>query len=1151
MYETAWQSNLYYLLENADIGNDDGEWATILQAEMALWLLETLGILENEPAIVIWNLMAGLPLPGIRRLLEDSDKRYLLAKARIILRYAGLSRWEETLEEYKLLDLDWRCYDFENISSPAYKTGNHGQRLLAYQAFLHQEMEFKKRDNPLASAGEVAFSYRDQEGELKTISLTLPNELVDYSSKTPLPKLDERIHNESTWEVDFKQLYKLAQSVERREIELGLEPQNWLDRVSKVQFRTLGPNNLLNSIPDEKINITGVTHLAGMVGSGKSTLMQLLALQAVLERKRITLVVQDTMMAFALADYFNRIEGRLVAVAIFGRTTRGQHLQRLYQSDAHDRGEDTHVGFRWLNQACPLQGLVSPLELPLPLPFGKEPCSNLKVKIEKRGKEREETRLCPLFSICPSQKLYYDMQSAYIWITTPGALGAASIPDHVDNRPIKLGEIIYEQSQVVIFDEVDVIQEWFDALYAPELPLIGKNDSFFDIADLDVAEKRILQARNNPELWSQAIRNADDMAHRVVQRIESEANDLIEVSVKDSFITSQRLFAHLARSSVRLSEISDVNSNDYKEREKRSKELEEIFKLMGKINLFTLSSFPRPDESVVTSLARVLSAVIREGAVLPSRQILADCRAWIAAVVFQNDEKQILKFDHEAEIRAKEIEAGSKSLSRPPKHLDTLDQLALRLEFALSIEALDQNIRIVFNRLYASSEYVPENLAQYFTRHVPRELTGFMPAPAPGRLFGFRYQKEERINKAQLSALDYANIGRWYTLQFSNLRSDIDGMLGPHVLALSGTSWMPDAIGLHFAQTPTAVLEPNESSKNAIRQSHFEFLPMRDSKKRPIFVSGSGKNLLDNLGEIGKKLVDSEHNWLNDELQMLRDLGTSQPDLWEDRERILIFVNSYDQVQVVAKNLVTSYPMLANQISGLARSNEMDGANLWVDPLLRGDVEHFRNLSEKKILIAPLMAVGRAYNILNSKGKAGFGSVFFLTRPMPQPFDMQRMVRASNRKALELCNDPDFFSGLSSIYEQGAALRKEASEYWSRISYSQRSYKALEEDEIAELAATSAGLLIQAIGRLLRGNVPFRAFFVDAAWAENNARDLSADTSNSSLLVAIIYQLHHYIYEHTERAIGEALYEPLYQAIKDIKYRQASSGLLNYLPPKD
>ena len=243
---------------------------------------------------------------------------------------------------------------------------------------------------------------------------------------------------------------------------------------------------------------------------------------------------------------------------------------------------------------------------------------------------------------------------------------------------------------------------------------------------------------------------------------------------------------------------------------------------------------------------------------------------------------------------------------------------------------------------------------------------------------------------------------------------------------------------------------------------------------------------------------------------------------------------------------------MADQIRYLKRSatdNEGEDDNSQFDTSLgRVDIELFAQ-TKGKILIAPLQAIGRGFNILNKRGKAGFGAVYFLTRPMPHPHDIPAIAQEINRRTQDWFEDENFTAWKQgdSIYQRGLELRRLAEDYWRRVEL--RSYYWQLHDEKdnpnlkpdrpqlhanprRDLAATTAGKIIQAVGRLLRGNVPFHAYFVDAAWAPQHAirlkgEDVSLDTPKTSLLAAVIDVMADYV----SYPIGKELYEPLLEKL--------------------
>jgi hypothetical protein len=160
---------------------------------------------------------------------------------------------------------------------------------------------------------------------------------------------------------------------------------------------------------------------------------------------------------------------------------------------------------------------------------------------------------------------------------------------------------------------------------------------------------------------------------------------------------------------------------------------------------------------------------------------------------------------------------------------------------------------------------------------------------------------------------------------------------------------------------------------------------------------------------------------------------------------------------------------------------------------------------------------------------------------MPYPADTQSLARELNRRTLDWCQDTQLTAWKEPmLHEKAVQLRQRASEYWRKAElrsyYHTLDHKDEKNDttysERFDLAATTAGYIIQACGRLLRGGVPFHAYFVDAAWAPKSAQDRTLkETSDTSLLTAMIEVLQEYI----QTDIGKALYISIVDALVDIQ----------------
>ncbi len=159
---------------------------------------------------------------------------------------------------------------------------------------------------------------------------------------------------------------------------------------------------------------------------------------------------------------------------------------------------------------------------------------------------------------------------------------------------------------------------------------------------------------------------------------------------------------------------------------------------------------------------------------------------------------------------------------------------------------------------------------------------------------------------------------------------------------------------------------------------------------------------------------------------------------------------------------------------------------------------------------------------------------------MPYPADTQSLAQELNRRTLDWCKDAQFEAWkVPGLYDKALLLRKKANEYWRQAEL-RSFYRYLEHDdkdtkysERYDLAATTAGHIIQACGRLLRGGVPFHAYFVDSAWAPGNAKNRTLEeTPKTSLLAAIIQVMQE---EYIQTEIGKGLYASIIPALLDIR----------------
>ncbi len=206
--------------------------------------------------------------------------------------------------------------------------------------------------------------------------------------------------------------------------------------------------------------------------------------------------------------------------------------------------------------------------------------------------------------------------------------------------------------------------------------------------------------------------------------------------------------------------------------------------------------------------------------------------------------------------------------------------------------------------------------------------------------------------------------------------------------------------------------------------------------------------------------------------------------------------------------------------------------------LRRGDIAGFAGTGAD-VLVAPLLAVERGHNILNQAGQAAIGSVYFLARPHHRPDDITLAVQAINDWAVRAARDGTFArlrSEHGSLDMAGSAFRQKARGLWRHLLTRRIAWSSLPRREQVSFTWDQLVVMWQVIGRLVRGGVPARVAFVDAAFAPRDASLTGTDTPSTSLLQSIHDVLRPYFdpgsgVAAADREIVSMLYEPFYRAL--------------------
>ncbi len=1184
-------------------------WATlIMKVELALELIFQLPTtVESEPLAVIPELLSGTPMNYPTLKMLNQTERRALANTRVLLStFAGPYSWESALREYAEeiepavpqqchYNIEPRHFDRQIISNG--RNDHYHQdtaRRRALKSCLTQKLPYQTRPSRLVEAGKTYEFEIHAEKPPMRLRFT-PDEIRHTTTQLDWFTSEKRPQREPI-AVTIEQLLEVARYFDEKE-----DQPHWEQNLSQIAL--LMWDGLKGEQAQTLIKICGLMHVVGMVSSGKSTLMKLWAGWLVyshrekkLPPKRITIVLQDSASTIELAHFFNHMfcndpeTEQPVAVPLLGRSTRHKHLQQMMASQSYNGAITTgnfHWGERSVNPVCLLNGRSEILAyLDEPLQLGSEPCHNLKEATDKKlTVDHRPRHQCPLFAICPSHQNGRDSFHAQIWVTTAGAMGQGTLPAQLEQRRMTLGDLVYEQSDLVVFDEVDSIIEWFDRLFAKQQHLIAGGNGILD--RLDSAANRYWY-RNR--LQSDTVLNwinAQRSFHQPVTNIVTltAKHKHLQQNLERGYFTARSLFYRLARRMLGLKEYDRAEEdNETKQllqiltdlfevvmRERDPLDVERLEPFRG--DLYALHNLLVDAETAVsdpdTAEKNYRQAVQQSAHTLmdamhtmmhsnSQRRVTRRFRDWLIQMV-PDLETRLTQLRH----RLKNSSATADQLYLAYGYADkTINQLALRLQLTANAVLLDRFTRLVFYQ-WDNRPSVAIQDEQPYTR-LPAGLRILLPLPSTGRLFGIYHiseppngESKNSDSASNLSTFAYTNIGRKYITNFHTLRQDLEGEAGPNVLVMSGTSYLPDSTKWHFGEPDALLQRRDSSSQPAITKAltdptcWFKFRPVYEKNGRPIRISGNPNKQTAVESMIRQLTTDpfNQQGLIGKELRDLHALGESQPHFWADRARLLLLVNSYEQCQWAGEELRRQWPERRAQIHYLVRTNEdEEDAQLNNGRYQRVDIEQFAQKGGQ-ILIAPLQAIGRGFNILNAARQAAFGAIFFLTRPMPHPHDIGAIAQELNCRADEWVADDDFAAWQmgATIYESSRELRKIARTYW-RDAETRKFYSQLIDEKDPnidaplatqtganprrDLAATTAGRVIQATGRLLRGDVPFHAYFIDAAWAPQQAKRLRqdddteerppTDTAKTSLLYAMIETLEEYATDD----FGRELYQP-------------------------
>jgi hypothetical protein len=884
--------------------------------------------------------------------------------------------------------------------------------------------------------------------------------------------------------VTWDELVAVANDFDQQDESSGRqEPgqRSWYTRLYDVNGQakaTLLQASLNGLTPATGLDLSGIKHLIGLPGAGKTTLLYLLAAWAAQHDLRACFLFPSIEVASGFLETLEQYDISCALLSGQSEGSRHKHAQNFAASLSKDSlGYGvTRTSAKYFATNCALAGFASEEEEPFP--HANPPCTELQQRLMTGTKP--QTRRCALSGSCALQHAERVLANANICAGHVLSLdrGVSRLFAPFDTKHF---EFIARTFDLVVIDECDATQANLDARGTPIMKLYGEEESLWAtlISDLHAPMARgrnaFVSGKDMPSLVEMTGRFGQ-ATNRLSAFIQHMSKD-VQKSYENQLLTS-------------LSLISDM---------------------------YRQEGAPDDDEAVAQVLARqgmerLWDAAIKPVAFRPS--IKDDEESYIDLHQELSEIAQMLRLD---ELRTTELhknlsEALAKwdldadtsavaQIARIMSNVETLPPASNPAQFSERCGLLLNVSSVVLQhfglaphlRLLNSLGLVGDNV---FDSRPSRDQLGILPESISGRLSGIRYTVSDEGN-INISHVGIQGVPRRLFDRMHQLGKSTGGETA--YLLTSATSMLQASPRFHVNEGPHYVLQrPNAGT--GWSQSRYEFAPVKDPLHTSNYLRFSGAKL-SQRDHVLKAMVDGLLSGNN--LSRLAQAIASNDVVNGVARKAGLVVNSYDQCQLLYEHITSAHAHWRGKVRFLRQggANSVHEQSSNAASVTASDVESLGSDTGWDILIFPMSAIGRGVNIVYQFGhrqdKAMMGSLFFLTRPHPRQDDLGLIQGLIGRRS-EVFDRQTF----SDTREALQALQQERMQAYSQVKDMMRT--PLIASRLGEYAkpfvADQMIIILQTIGRAMRGDCPAFVYFVDAAWAPRSASGLD-DNATTSMLV--------------------------------------------------
>jgi len=905
----------------------------------------------------------------------------------------------------------------------------------------------------------------------------------------PSPRYDLTRSPIASIDVDLADLLAVARDldlIDKRD--QTPSPGNWVARLIEPdgtwKFELLHPERR-GLVAGTRLSLSGVKHLIGLPGTGKSTLIILLLVYMARRCLKTVVLLPSIEASLNLLGELRRYGVQPGLLVGQSPDTRTEHARRLAERIGSDERRGVGVsapGADLLSLNCALAGFSDEEEA---FPHLDPPCTRLRQKrLKKDGTEAENEgkRLCPVAAVCARQSSSRSLIGVDIWLGHILSTDTQVAPHYIDVK-LRYFELLARHADLVIVDEADGAQAVLDDKALAALDLTGSAQSFENLLIRDVFAER---AGGRNESTAANRLNYGSMAgdlrsfnQRLVAQMQAERKrdkDGGPLSVfLDGFVTGNRvLYALFMPDPAGLSPAALAAQERW---------FDAVRNFWDGCVATGLRSRSDADGNYVDFDAAALAPLLGVPTADLEAQfnkLLAALNRWLSA--------QLVSHAEEALNEMRDIMFAV----IPPKQGLPAAHATVFFHFLVHVTAVVMQF-VAMLPLHQAMAAEGVHASLLYRGGVSEDLAHHLPESLVGRLSGVRFGFRERKGHKELtvSYVSFRGTPRLLLYRWASLLHHVGVDRGPAVLLASATSFLEESPTYHIPVGPDYVLRRNAAA-DEWRDSVYRFGPIPDPKVAGKMLRYSGTPL-DRRDAVLKAMIDHYCHGdpcLIDVMQTDFDTG----------RRVAFVVNSYAQVRLVKEHIRRQYPNLSARVIGVTDEVPTRHEGDW---LTATQVESLGARLDWSALVFPMKSLARGVNIVFLDGPrkrdAMLGTMVFLTRPHPAADSLSFVTGLAGQKTMEF--DQMVFPATSSISDISREWRAARAALMADVRRLLRFPQRMSSMGTLTLPYTADIMIdvLQTIGRGMRNGCKVRVIFADAAWAPGSAEGVQERLRSSML----------------------------------------------------